>query len=1168
MKISKLHLMSYGPFTDHELDLSQTNFNLIYGPNEAGKSSSLRAIMALLYGIPSKTGDDFIHRYADLRVGATLINTEGHQLSFARRKRNKGSLVTLDESEKVLADNVLDEFLRGTEKQRFNDIHCINHEQFRAGGRLMLELHGLADDSLLAASTSANFPSLQNELRDQVTDLYASRKSTSKLLKAKKEYDEIRKDKKRYEVHVRQWQQLEEQKYQLEQDRTALDRQRTAIRVEEKKLERILLALPKISEWKRRNEALRGKAFTALPATYSVEARRECEKQLELIGSTLSLHEQRLADLQAELQETEESPQLIAKTDEIEHLQQRIGMQKSHAEERDASQHELELIQRNVARLLGDMGAAADFEQVEKWRLSREQRSTIRQLATEEKELRERTRRLDSSIAEVKRAIQRLEEQQQGAEHGKDIGSLQAEIVMAKRREGLEDEIQRQQTELEVLESRAERNVQGLPFWHRSLDELARAKVPLHETISDFADRFVRMSEQVERSSQALEKHFAELSELQKLTAAAKRTTSIVTEEDLGLAREQRDYGWQLIRRAWRDGEPIDAAIEEYAGSMSLEKAYESHVTESDSVSDRLRREADRVAMLAQQEEQARMLKKKSDSLRKEHEAALHSQADLQAEWIQLWRDGGMAEARTPREMAKWLELRAELLSQANEIADLRRQLAEQQTRHDATCEQLRNCLRDYDVLSDSQSLGRLLDLAETHRDQLLALHGEREQSEQELVRLGGELEDLTDQAEVASSELQQWQKGWSTAMQWIHCQVDTTATQAMARLESIEELLDQYDQWQNRTGQMAAAEAAANRFAEDVSGLCESVDVNVEGESPIQMAQLLKKSLDEAQKQHQAAERIRGEIKKIEDEIADQSNHKRELVHKLGRFLSAAGVDSQEELLEVEAFSELSHQCDALEEEIRAIAGSLEFQEFLRQTAGKDEAELEAQIEQLDNELEELEQKRDDVTSKINETEAQMAEIDGNDAYAKADQLAMNRLSSIHDIAGRFAVLKIAESILRQQVERYREENKDPLLERASEYFAAMTCHEFLGLRVDYDQHTGKPIIVGIRSENRKPMEVSAMSDGTRDPMFLSLRLAYLEHRLNTYEPMPFIVDDILIHLDDQRALATLRVLTELSEQMQVLFFTHHDRLRDLAETHLPADQIIVHELAKAALV
>ena len=55
MRLKRLHLKAVGPFTDRtlEFDSKEPGLHIIYGPNEAGKSSSLRALKALLYGFAS-----------------------------------------------------------------------------------------------------------------------------------------------------------------------------------------------------------------------------------------------------------------------------------------------------------------------------------------------------------------------------------------------------------------------------------------------------------------------------------------------------------------------------------------------------------------------------------------------------------------------------------------------------------------------------------------------------------------------------------------------------------------------------------------------------------------------------------------------------------------------------------------------------------------------------------------------------------------------------------------------------------------------------------------------------------------------------------------------------------------------------------------------------------
>ena len=106
------------------------------------------------------------------------------------------------------------------------------------------------------------------------------------------------------------------------------------------------------------------------------------------------------------------------------------------------------------------------------------------------------------------------------------------------------------------------------------------------------------------------------------------------------------------------------------------------------------------------------------------------------------------------------------------------------------------------------------------------------------------------------------------------------------------------------------------------------------------------------------------------------------------------------------------------------------------------------------------------------------------------------------------------------------------------------------------------RSMLVGVRSSGEE-VEVDGMSDGTRDQLFLALRLASLEQQLNSGEPLPFVVDDILIKFDDLRAEATLRQLAQLARHTQLLFFTHHTRLVELSKKVVPEGLLGVHELS-----
>jgi uncharacterized protein YhaN len=132
--------------------------------------------------------------------------------------------------------------------------------------------------------------------------------------------------------------------------------------------------------------------------------------------------------------------------------------------------------------------------------------------------------------------------------------------------------------------------------------------------------------------------------------------------------------------------------------------------------------------------------------------------------------------------------------------------------------------------------------------------------------------------------------------------------------------------------------------------------------------------------------------------------------------------------------------------------------------------------------------------------------------------------------------------------------------MQRSSELFARMTLGRFQGLRLEYTEK-GDGYLAGVRPGG-ETVTVSGMSDGSADQLYLAVRLAGLEAYLEKREPIPFVIDDILIQFDDERAGATLQVLAELSEKTQVLFFTHHRHLIDLVKRKVDARYWVVHRM------
>src|SRR5512136_1813804 len=98
MRINRLDLTAFGPFTNVSLDLSggSEGVHIVFGPNEAGKSSALLAIRQVFCGIPHHSSDNFVHDHKKLSVGVALRGRDGAVVELIRRKGVKNTLLNPD----------------------------------------------------------------------------------------------------------------------------------------------------------------------------------------------------------------------------------------------------------------------------------------------------------------------------------------------------------------------------------------------------------------------------------------------------------------------------------------------------------------------------------------------------------------------------------------------------------------------------------------------------------------------------------------------------------------------------------------------------------------------------------------------------------------------------------------------------------------------------------------------------------------------------------------------------------------------------------------------------------------------------------------------------------------------------------------------------------------
>lgn len=236
MRFSELHLIRYGQFDGCRLAFPQTpsDLHVVYGPNEAGKSTTMAAIADLLFGFPHVAAYDFQFDKLLLRVGG-VIQGSGPPLTCRRKRGNARTL--LDAADQPIDDGRLTALLAGQTRESFLRAFSLDHARLREGGRSMLEAKDDIGQAIFAAGSGlVGVTRLAEALEEEAKAIWSERASASRsYYVAQKAYEEARARLRETQLKSAHWaelkkilegheRELEELRAQREAVQTALQR--------------------------------------------------------------------------------------------------------------------------------------------------------------------------------------------------------------------------------------------------------------------------------------------------------------------------------------------------------------------------------------------------------------------------------------------------------------------------------------------------------------------------------------------------------------------------------------------------------------------------------------------------------------------------------------------------------------------------------------------------------------------------------------------------------------------------------------------------------------------------------------------------------------------------------------------------------------------------------
>ncbi|MEW4529184.1 AAA family ATPase [Maioricimonas sp. JC845] len=1177
MKIAELNLLAFGPFTDQTLDLSagEEGLHVIHGPNEAGKSSTLRAIRDLLFGIPARTEDNFVHNNSQLRLGGCLVSRRGDLIRFVRRKGNKGTLLDA-EGKKAIGDDALDPFLEGVDRRRFEELFGIDYDRLHEGGQEILAEGGEIGKLLFSAGGVAGLKQHEAALQKRLGDLYKTTGRNQEITELLRALREKQKELRDLQLSADVWKSHERNLREAEAGRETIEDELRRSRGERERLVRIRSALESISDWREVVQDLAELDEVPLLPDDFRTSKDTALSDLKVYQDRQRGARRELERIEEELKESAVPEALLNERALIEELQERLGEYQSAMRDRPQREAERAAADDAARDVLRNLGREPDLTQIDGLRIPTPQRARINALAGDYSGLFERVKSTRSTVEDLTRQLGEAEESLKAANRPGDAGDADAVIRRIERQGDLEQQLREIAADVRSRQEQAGVALAQLGLWQGTLEECERLAVPSDETIdrfeSEFGDlqsvhgRLAAKRDEVSREIQGLE---TELDQLE-------RDGAIPTEEELNEARLQRDRGWSLILEQWRRGEAdstsVDEWLEQFPGVDDLAEAYRQCVARADELADRLRREAEQVAKKQELARQRLRLAEQAHSVDEELAANGRQRQAVQEEWQARWQPLGI-EPLSPREMRSWRSRQQELVRQADELRQQQTRMSELQGRIASAREDLTGVLSacGVDGIDGETSLEDLLDRGREWIEQTEAAEAEFARLTERRDELRQRLEKTRRDAEAAEKDLKAWRDDWAAAIEPLFRDAsdadrrDVRTVEVTQMLEDLKRLFDQCTESRRLSERIEQMNQSATEFEDEVRATASRLAPELADEPAETITRELNHRLQKATGlEAQYGSHVK-QKKKIEGELDEATRKIQELQAQLDQLCRVAGCSQPDELEQVwQTFlrrRELEGRRASVEKQLRQLAGGRTVQEFVSEAEQEDPDLLSSRIKELQERIEELDSELDGVRDTIAEERQELKQWGGSDAAAEAAEQCQQTIAALEEKIHEFAVLHVASRVLSVGMEQYRKRNQGPILGRASELFARLTGGSFSELQPDMNDD-GKPILTGVRADGKVALPVEAMSDGTHDQLFLALRIASVENWNAHHEPMPFIVDDVLLSFDDDRARAALSVLAELSQSTQVIFFTHHQHLVDLAREAVDDSQWFLHNM------
>lgn len=1156
MRLRRLDLIRYGKFTDHSLDFGafrpgSPDLHIVYGLNEAGKSTTFAAYLDLLYGIGERSTYNFLHPYNTMKVGARL-EFDGAEHELTRLKLRTGSLV--DDRGQPLAEAVLAGALGGIGREAYRTMFSLDDHSLKEGGNAIIQSKGELGELLFSASSGlAGLSRSLVKATDEANALYKKRSSSTKLAELKRTLDLLKTERNAIDTLATAYSALKATHDQAEAAYDTSARELAEAKARHQELTRLLGGLPAALELKRLDAEYAGMEelprpplewFAILPQLSSDETR---------LAALLESADRTAQQFASEIEAIVVDQKALSLTSHIEKLD--LGRVRYLAAESDLPKRRLALAEQEgvLTRLLADLEQAGHTAP-EALLLPASLIGIIRDLI-------ERRSGVDARLAAAGRELIRSRE---NLERLGEAFSQQDETAASDPARLGHIEAALNRLTGSDLPARLAVEEHSLASVQRLQDSLFAQLAPwtgdsaaLQRTTAAEIRQIEAWRAQATAIDKRIADHVARLRELgteqalTKASIAAFNAGGAIDDAEATRLRAERDAAWQAHLGS------LDAATartfqERMWHDDMLTAGRLSRAQELAELRQLRRTEATAAAAIERHEQLLAEARAEHDAL------AAHIGSLLPDELT----PGSDAMARIAT-LETWTNRRATALGASNDqqrangiVQVLRAELTQHVAALVASLAEARiGVARDLALSDLIRTAGDVISAGKAAQ----VARQSHEKAVDDLMRDFRERERNRQEAETAVAA---WDREWAEALSrtWFAEKAGSLAAVRgiLHSLGALPAVLKERDDLASR---VAAMERDQEQFREDIAHLLSEYDLGHASDDVLASANAVAEHNEAARNAAQLRTQKQADLDKhlekrrmLEEELAVHDACRTELTNYFG-----AGT-----LATVQTFLDRCRERDQLEERIAALRRQIiqalrvvDIAEAERRLENFDADALERDAIELDTRVEDLTERAKLLYSDMSLARQKLDAVGGDDAVARIEAKRRTIFLEIEELAVRYLTLRAGAFAAEQALHLYREKHRSSMMNRASEAFRLITGGSYSGLTSQPDRD--KETLIGLSRDGSSKL-ADAMSTGTQFQLYLALRLAGYEEFAALRPPVPFVADDIMESFDNPRSEEVFRLLGEMAKVGQVIYLTHHWHLCEIAHRVVPDARI--HQL------